>query len=416
MATTRQVVRIFNSKAANATTGETALPHVFSAPIRSDIVHFVFYNLNKNRRQAYAVNTEVGHEYAAESWGTGRAVARVPRVGGSGTGRSGQGAFANMCRGGRMFNPNVTWRRWHRKVNLTQKRHAVASAIAASAIPSLVLARGHRVNQVPEIPLVVDSINVEKASDFIELLERLGLKEELEKVRNSRKVRAGQGKYRNRRYRLRKGPLVVFDNENAKVAQRARNVPGIEFCHVDRLNLLQLAPGGHLGRLIIWTRGAFERLNSIFGTATQPGQGKSGYVLQRPLLQNASLSRVINSSEVQSVVRPIRKNVVLHDRQKKNPLKNKTKANFLNPNLKVVRENAIKTQEENKKNRDQRLKARRGVRKTYKKQGRKFLNDFHKSVVEAGLNTEREYKEYIKSTRIGKDAMKLQEDNEVAEQ
>lgn len=412
MATTRQVVRVFNSKTANISTGEVALPHVFSAPIRSDIVHFVFYNLNKNRRQAYAVNSEVGHEYAAESWGTGRAVARVPRVGGSGTGRSGQGAFANMCRGGRMFNPNVTWRRWHRKVNLTQKRHAVASAIAASAVPSLVLARGHRVNQVPEIPLVVDSLNTDKASEFVDLLERLGLKEELEKVRNSRKVRAGQGKYRNRRYRLRKGPLVVFDNENANVAQRARNIPGLDFCHVDRLNLLQLAPGGHLGRLIIWTRAAFERLNSIFGTADKPGQGKSGYVLQRPLLQNASLSRVINSSEIQSIVRPVRKNVVLHDKQKKNPLKNRVKAHFLNPALKVATAAATKTQEENKKNRDQRLKTRRGIRKTHKKQGRKFLNDYHKSVVEAGLNTEKDYKNYIKSTRIGKDAMKLNENAE----
>ena len=34
--------------------------------------------------------------------GTGRAVARIPRVRGGGTHRSGQGAFGNMCRGGRL--------------------------------------------------------------------------------------------------------------------------------------------------------------------------------------------------------------------------------------------------------------------------------------------------------------------------
>ena len=127
---TRQVVRVFSSKNPNSVVEEVPLPHVFLAPIRSDIVHFVFYNLNKNRRQAYAVNKDAGMLYAAESWGTGRAVARIPRVGGSGTHRSGQGAFGNQCRGGRMFILNTTWRRWHRKVNLTQRRHAVASAVA----------------------------------------------------------------------------------------------------------------------------------------------------------------------------------------------------------------------------------------------------------------------------------------------
>lgn len=47
----------------------------------------------------------LGHQTSAESWGTGRAVARIPRVRGGGTHRSGQGAFGNMCRGGRMFAP-----------------------------------------------------------------------------------------------------------------------------------------------------------------------------------------------------------------------------------------------------------------------------------------------------------------------
>ena len=36
--------------------------------------------------------------------------------------RSGQAAFGNMCRGGRMFAPTKQWRRWHRKVGVAQKR------------------------------------------------------------------------------------------------------------------------------------------------------------------------------------------------------------------------------------------------------------------------------------------------------
>ena len=103
----RQIVRVFDAKAPNKIVTEVQLPEVFLAPVRSDLVSTVFANLNKNRRQAYGVYQRAGMEYNAESWGPGRAVARVPRVSGSGTHRSGQGAFANSCRGGRMFNPTT---------------------------------------------------------------------------------------------------------------------------------------------------------------------------------------------------------------------------------------------------------------------------------------------------------------------
>ena len=92
--------------------------------------------------QILTENVLTGHQTSAESWGTGRAVARIPRVRGGGTHRSGQGAFGNMCRGGRMFAPIRTWRRWHRKVNRNQRRYAIVSAIAASGVPSVVMSKG----------------------------------------------------------------------------------------------------------------------------------------------------------------------------------------------------------------------------------------------------------------------------------
>merc|ERR1719253_92924 len=98
-----------------------------------------------------------GHGHSAHSWGTGRAVSRIPRVSGGGTSRAGQAAFGNMCRKGRMFAPTKTWRKWNRKINVNQKRYAVASALAATALPSLVMARGHRIDSVAEIPCVVDN-------------------------------------------------------------------------------------------------------------------------------------------------------------------------------------------------------------------------------------------------------------------
>ncbi len=98
-----------------------SLPTVFLSPIRSDLVNFVHTNMAKNHRQAYAVSDLAGHQTAAISWGTGRAVSRIPRVPGSGTSRSGQGAFGNMCRKGRMFAPTRQWRKWHRKVKTSEE-------------------------------------------------------------------------------------------------------------------------------------------------------------------------------------------------------------------------------------------------------------------------------------------------------
>ena len=97
----RPQVTVYSTAAAAG--AQTALPAVFTAPIRPDVVNFVHTNVRKNKRQAYAVKWDAGMQTAAESWGTGRAVSRIPRVPGGGTHRAGQAAFGNMCRGGRMF-------------------------------------------------------------------------------------------------------------------------------------------------------------------------------------------------------------------------------------------------------------------------------------------------------------------------
>merc|ERR1719440_1495720 len=166
-----------------------------------------------------------------------------------------------------MFCPTKTWRRWHRRVNVTEKRHAVVSALAASSLPPLVMARGHHIGEVAELPLVVsnEAEAVEKTKDALALLNKLGCQEELKRVMDSKKVRAGKGKMRNRRYTMRRGPLLVYKEDNG-IVRAFRNIPGVETACVTRLNLLKLAPGGRFGRFVIWTEGAFKTLNQIYGT------------------------------------------------------------------------------------------------------------------------------------------------------
>lgn len=89
-----------------------------------------------------------------------------------------------MCRGGRMFAPTKPWRRWHRRINVNQRRYALVSAVAASGVPALVMSKGHVVDQIPEIPLVVsDKIQeLTKTKQAVSFLRRVKAWGDIQKV------------------------------------------------------------------------------------------------------------------------------------------------------------------------------------------------------------------------------------------
>jgi len=238
-----------------------------------------------------------------------------------------------------MFAPNKIWRKWHKKISVNQRRYAVSSALAASALPALVMARGHRVDSVPEFPLVLaDSLNrVTKTKDAISILQKCGAYADVEKAKDSKKVHRGVGKMRNRRYTQRRGPMIVYDVSEG-LDKAFRNLPGVELTLVDNLSLLDLAPGGHLGRFVIWTKGAFEKLDSIFGTYEESAKFKTGFNLPRSFMSNADLTRIINSDEVQSVLRPAITGPTLSIPTHRNPLKHSAVRIALNPYHAVVKE------------------------------------------------------------------------------
>ncbi|PHH82060.1 hypothetical protein CDD82_7141 [Ophiocordyceps australis] len=337
-----------------APTGAThPIPAVFTSPIRPDIVQKVHTGMAKNKRQPYAVSEKAGHQTSAESWGTGRAVARIPRVSGGGTHRAGQAAFGNMCRSGRMFAPTKIWRKWHIKINQGQKRYATCSALAASAAVPLLMARGHQVMAVPEVPLVVDSALFDsgamgRTAASLGLLRSVGAGADVDKAKNSKKLRAGKGKMRGRRYRQRRGPLVVYspETDGKELVKGFRNIPGVETCPVTALNLLQLAPGGHLGRFIIWTSAAFKALDDIYGTTVEPSAHKRDFLLPSNVVSQADLTRLINSSEIQSSLNAPKGEAVTRRTavQKKNPLRNKQVMLRLNPYASVFAKEGQKKQ------------------------------------------------------------------------
>merc|ERR1712210_250261 len=122
--------------------------------------------------------------------------------------------------------------------------------------------------------------------------------------------------------------------EDNGITRAFRNLPGVELCQVSRLNLLQLAPGSHLGRFIIWSEGAFNELSAIYGAKRK---GSSAYVLPRHIISSADVSRIINSDQVQSVIRPAVTSQLVHPK-KKNALKNRSVMVALNPYFAATRQ------------------------------------------------------------------------------
>jgi hypothetical protein len=89
-----------------------------------------------------------------------------------------------------------------------------------------------------------------------------------------------------------------------------------------------------MGRFCIWTKSAFEKLDEVFGTQSAASKQKGGFKVPRALMSNPDLNRVINSDEIQSIVKPP-KNHHARAPLKKNPLTNLGAMLKLNPYAKA---------------------------------------------------------------------------------
>merc|ERR1712098_216068 len=173
----------------------------------------------------------------------------------------------------------------------------------------------------------------------------MGAWSDIEKVYNSKRFRAGKGKMRNRRRIQRRGPLVIYNSDNG-ISRAFRNIPGVTLLSVDRLNLLKVAPGGHVGRFCIWTKSAFKKLDGLYGTWRKASTSKAGWNLPQPKMASTDLSSLLKSEAIRAVLRApnrkVRRAVV-----KTNPLKNIRTMLQLNPYAAVVKKNAELTKEKN---------------------------------------------------------------------
>ena len=147
-----------------------------------------------------------------------------------------------------------------------------------------------------------------RTRDAVGFLRAVGAYPDVEKVEASRHVRPTKGKWRNRRYVARRGPLLVT-HANAGGCRGFGNIRGVEVANVESLNLLQLAPGGHLGRFVIWTQSAFARLNAIYGTRETESEVKKGWKLPMPLVTERDIQRVMENVKIREVLKPKKEEV-----------------------------------------------------------------------------------------------------------
>ena len=237
------------------------LPSHFDTPYRPDIIKRAVLAVQSRRRQPHGVDELAGKRNTAESWQTGHGKSRMPRIKGSGTGAANKAGFAPGTVGGRVAHPPEARKVIIERINGKENRLAIRSAIAATADARYVKARGHKVDSVPQLPLIVsDKLeSVTTTKEAYEAFLALGLGDDLDRARNGRGVRAGKGKMRGRKMKTPRSLLVVVGADSG-IGKAARNLPGVDVAEVHALNAELLAPGTHAGRLVVWTRSALERL------------------------------------------------------------------------------------------------------------------------------------------------------------
>nr|BAS01805.1 ribosomal protein L4A [Amorphochlora amoebiformis] len=223
-----------------------------------------YYIIKKNSmiKNKY-VKKFYGTLYSAKSWGPGRALARVPRIKGSGTIISGQGAINNICRGGRTYGVNKTKKKWGIKMNRKSKIKAFQASLISALIPSLLISRGHILSDIKNFPLIIEQL-VEMIWDTKELILTIkGVGGYQEFCRSLKKPKIGKKTYKFLNS-TKSIPAFIVDNK-CNLIYLIRNMKNINIFRISSLSTLKLSPGGNLGRFCFFTENSFISILNLLG-------------------------------------------------------------------------------------------------------------------------------------------------------
>ncbi|NKE35554.1 50S ribosomal protein L4 [Natronococcus sp. JC468] len=230
------------------------LPAVFETQYRPDLIARAVRAAQANRKQDYGADEFAGLRTPAESFGSGRGMAHVPR-------QNGRGRRVPQTVSGRKAHPPKAEKDWTESINTKEKKLAVRSAIAATTDAELVAKRGHEFDDDIETPVVVSDEfeDLEKTKEVVSFLEDAGLATDVERADEGRSVRSGRGTTRGRKYKQPKSILFVTSSETGP-SRAARNLAGADVTTAAEVNAEDLAPGAQPGRLTVWTESALEEV------------------------------------------------------------------------------------------------------------------------------------------------------------
>jgi len=245
---------------------EIELPSQFYEEYRPDLIKRAVLAIQSHKRQPYGASPEAGKRHSAKlsrrrraykgAYGLG--ISRVPRktMWRRGMHFGWVGAVAPGTVGGRRAHPPKAEKVWDEKINKKEKRKAIRSALATTKEKELL---AWETAYEGTLPIVIEDKFEEltKTKDVEKVFEALNLSKELERA-SKKKVRAGRGKLRGRRYKKKKGPLIVV-SKRCKLIKSADNLPGVDIAVVNNLNAELLAPGLK-PRLTIFTEQAIKKL------------------------------------------------------------------------------------------------------------------------------------------------------------
>jgi len=242
--------------------GKLELPLCFDTPLRRDLIRRAVVALQSGTFQPQGRDPMAGKRTTAESMGVGHAMSRVPRVKGDRYPRGNLAGFAPNTVKGRVTWPPVVSKTLRKKMNRKELRQAMLSAVAATTSGELVRARGHRFPAETELPLIVsnDVEQLTETSEAMKILKNFKIWEDVERA-SKRRYRGGRGSIRGRPHKHSVSVLLVVEKKQG--VQRAfRNLQGVTVVDVASLNVCDLAPGTHPGRLTIWTQSAIKSVGT----------------------------------------------------------------------------------------------------------------------------------------------------------
>lgn len=248
------------------------LPRVLRGPVREDLILRAFLATMSKRRQSYGTDVLAGLRTSAHYHGRrrtrytmmNREFARLPRLHGRTVPfLAMQARIVPQARGGRRAHPPKVGKNWEQKLNKKEREKAVICALAATARKDLVEKRGHKIGGLKEFPVVVEDKleEIARTKDLVAFLKKIGLGDELDRIKQ-KKIRAGKGKRRGRRYRKRVGILFVIAKDRG-ITKAVKSLVGCHAVRVENLSVDALAPGAVPGRLTVFTKSAIENLKQV---------------------------------------------------------------------------------------------------------------------------------------------------------